>query len=213
MSGNVVGDLPLAQLVRGARNVHAAVFDRDDCLEWANDAFITLIGADVGDMTLDDLFLPVSAELIRVARQRPDDGPLLLQLARHDVRATLRVLVQRTPPGFALAGEPLLGSYAELEERLLTLNAELATLARERAREARVLERLHRELRDAHWHIRKTAEVLPMCVSCRAVAPDGSSSWQEPATFLERHARFLSHGYCAVCAEAVLAEVDRGDVR
>ena len=105
-----------------------------------------------------------------------------------------------------IAGATSEGADGELAEQLQVLNADLAALTRENVRLAAEVASAHRELRDAHWHIDKIAEVLPMCLECRRVqtCPD---VWEDVATYLTRHSQFLSHGYCSSCA-ARLAEDD-----
>jgi heme-degrading monooxygenase HmoA len=133
-----------------------------------------------------------------------------------DPAGTELVVAERIP-GAASAGELLadcastvaaLEEQRALSEQLQVLNADLAMLSRENVRLAAEAERVQRESRDAHWHIQKISEVLPMCLECRRVQT-GPDVWEDVATYLTRHSQFLSHGYCSSCA-ARLAE-EAGD--
>ena len=118
---------------------------------------------------------------------------------------SLRAITQRLHSGYAVVAEPPWDDERALAEQLAGVNAELAVLSREHTRQARALAEAHQRLADAHWHLKKISEVLPICMACRAVKT-GEDTWEDVASFLARNADFLSHGYCARCAGSALAE-------
>lgn len=100
-----------------------------------------------------------------------------------------------------LLGEPTEVWDQRLGRELLMLNNEMALLARDSAREQRAASAALIDLRDSHWHIRKLAECLTICMYCgKARLPDGS--WETLARYLTQVTDFLSHGLCADCGDA-----------
>jgi heme-degrading monooxygenase HmoA len=200
---------PIARLMRDGATMLVAIVDGDGRLAKANGAFLRLCGAEPIGRPLASLLLEEShhALLEHVAAGAP--GPILLQVVPGDGRgASLRVYTRRLAAGFALVGEPPWDDHLALEERLTAITSELSVLARERARAARQLEESHRELDASRWHLDKIGEVLPMCMSCRAVKT-AENRWEHAAAYLARSTDFLSHGYCARCASALLEDPDR----
>jgi response regulator RpfG family c-di-GMP phosphodiesterase len=62
----------------------------------------------------------------------------------------------------------------------------------------RTLAHAVRDLNDAHWHLRKFQEFLPICSCCgRVRSEDGE--WQPLREFLNLHSDFLTHGLCPEC--------------
>ena len=208
--GDLVNDLsvPLARLLREGASVQVAVVDGEGHIVRANGAFARAVGADPRGQSLDGLLTPASREALAVELAQQVSTSILLQLVpTTGDRSTLRAFVQRLSAGFMVVGEPPWDEHRALEARLVALNAELAVLSREHVRQARLLEKANRELHDSHWHLKKIAEVLPMCMSCRAVKT-GEQSWEDVSTFLARSSDFLSHGYCARCAAMVEADLE-----
>lgn len=76
----------------------------------------------------------------------------------------------------------------------------------ELARAKAELEEALRELRESHWMLRKVADVLPSCMYCGRVKP-GERDWESASDFLRRNSRFLSHGCCPGCVEALLRDI------
>ena len=111
-------------------------------------------------------------------------------------------------------GQPAEPEACEVgNNHLHALNNELAVLARENARKSKELHRAKAELQAAldelqnsYWHLRKIAEVLPMCAVCGKVDP-GMGDWETVVDYLRRNSLFLSHGYCPECETEVRAEV------
>lgn len=197
---------PIARLIREGATMSIAVVDGDGRLSRANAAFIRFCGVEPIGLPLASVLHEGShqALLAHVAAGAP--GPILIQVVAGEGKgASLRVFARRLTAGFALVGEPPWDDHLALEERLTTITSELSVLARERARAARLLEESHRELDASRWHLDKIGEVLPMCMSCRAVKT-AENRWEHAAAFLSRSTDFLSHGYCACCASALLAD-------
>lgn len=200
--------LPLARMIRSGSTLHIAALDDTGRVSYANDAFRRAAGRDVDGVALGELVSVESRASLEAHLAGDGMEPLLLQLAPRDGEPrSLRAVVQRRPRGFALVAEPPTDDHAALEATLVSLNSELTRLVRENARQARALEKANRELHEAHWHLDKISEVLPMCMSCRAVKT-GENTWEDVATFLTKNSDFLSHGYCGRCAERLLAEDD-----
>jgi heme-degrading monooxygenase HmoA len=196
---------PLSRLLREGATMHVAIVDAEGTISYANAALSRSCGGDVVGRSLGSLLIAASDAALteHVAAGLPT--ALLVQLAPAGGEPTsLRVFTLRMPGGFALVGEPPWDDHRELEERLGALNTELAVLSRDHVRQARLLAKANRELYDSQWHLQKIAEVLPICLSCRAVKT-GEHTWEEVASFLARSSDFLSHGYCAQCAEKVAA--------
>jgi len=210
--GNLVSDLsvPIARLARDGATLHLAVIDGDGRIVRANAAFAHSAGGDPIGRMLASLLTPASGELLDANVARGERSAFTIQLtpAKADP-VSLRVFVQPRVPGFALVGEPPWEDHRALEAQLISLNAELAILSRERVRQARLLEKANHDLQESHWHLKKVSEVLPMCMACREVKT-GPDSWEDVAAFLMRSSDFLSHGYCARCAEKIAHDVEGG---
>ncbi len=201
--------LPLARVIGSGSTLHVVTLDNSGGVSYANEAFRKAAGRDVDGVALRELVSVDSRASLDAHLAGDGVEPLILQLSPRDGELrSLRAVVQRGPRGgFALIAEPPTDDHAALEATLGCLNSELAVLARENARQARALEKANRELREAHWHLEKISEVLPMCMSCRAVKT-GENTWEDVATFLTNNSDFLSHGYCGSCAARMLAEDD-----
>ena len=94
-------------------------------------------------------------------------------------------------------------------EELHALNNRLAVMARERERERRALERALAERDRAYWHLRRVQELLPVCMDCHAVRPEGS--WQNLMDYFQANEIPVTHGLCDVCAARRHDEMDRGE--
>jgi len=116
------------------------------------------------------------------------------------------------PTHFALMGEPAIAEELDLQTELIALNNQLATLARENARKSKELaaanarlENALEELNRSHWHLRKVAEVLPMCVACGKVKSD-NAKWEDVAEYFHRNSLWVSHGCCPDCQKTMALE-------
>jgi heme-degrading monooxygenase HmoA len=210
-AGELTGDLSqlVAQLLRESSGLCAAVVDGGGRVVRANPAFSRMReGADGTSWPLGSLIMGDSMLAIERHLASGSGESFLVQLtpAGRDP-VSLRVFVRALGDGFALVGEPPWDDHLSLEASLTRLNAELAVLSRENARQTRLLLEAHERLRDAHWHLEKIGEVLPMCVGCRAVKT-GDDTWEEVSSYLVAHSNFLSHGYCARCAERLIATLE-----
>lgn len=206
--GDLVSDLllPIARMIREGTSIHIAIVDGEGRIARANPAFAGAIGRDPTGLELDALLTAGSRQALRanVASERAE--PVVLQfLPPGGAPLSLRAFARRLPAGLAIVAEPPWDDHRALEAQLLALNAELAVLSRESTRQARLLEKTNRELHEAHWHLEKISEVLPICMSCHRVRT-GKDTWEDAAAFLARHSDFLSHGYCPRCAAKLAAE-------
>jgi hypothetical protein len=66
------------------------------------------------------------------------------------------------------------------------------------------------ELQRSYWHIRKIAEVLPLCAECGRVKP-GDGDWESVADDLRENSLFLSHGCCPECVGKMRKELGLGE--
>lgn len=206
--GELVVDhvIPIAELLRQATSVHIAVLDERGRILHANAAFADAIGVAPDELArepvlLDDRLVAGSRNALRALYTGAISSPITLQIVQPGGdRVSLRAFVQRLPEGMVIVAEPPSDDQRRLEEQLRASNAELAVLSRENARQARLLAQAHRELRDAHWHLKKLSDVLPICMACHAVKTS-ENTWEDTATFLARDGDFLSHGYCPRCAD------------
>ena len=117
------------------------------------------------------------------------------------------------PTHFTLLAEPSLNRNTGYDEQLYATNNELSVLAREHARRGKELAAARAQLQETldelnrtHWHLRKVAEVLPMCAECGRVKP-GEGDWGTVADYLRENSLFLSHGCCPECAGKLAADL------
>lgn len=136
---------------------------------------------------------------------------------------TVRCRMDVQPTYALLLAEDADRSEDRLRDELIRANNHLSTLARERERQRQELVSAQRALTDAHakvaatldnlersnWHIRRIAELLPICLDCGKVKTE-DGSWRPLHEFLVANAtsQFLSHGYCPICLERYLIELD-----
>jgi hypothetical protein len=200
---------PIARVIRDGGGLHVAMIDGEGRVTEANAAFIEIAGGSPVGRPLSELVTPDSEAAVRGALAQPAHEPVLLQIVSSEGHASLRVHVQPLASGFAMVGEPIWEDHRALQDRLASLNSELAILSRESARQARLLAQAHKELQESHWHLDKISEVLPFCMKCRSVKT-GENRWEEVSAFLARSSTFISHGYCAGCAAEMLAEIEGG---
>jgi hypothetical protein len=180
-----------------ATGLHFARVGADDCIVTANPAMRHLLGE---RNALSQCLTEASRADLTRARAARAGGPLLLQLMTPEGEPqSMRCWFSNLPDGFVLVAEPSWKEQRQLEQLLHELNNELATLQREAASQ-------RAELEQSYWHMQKISEVLPICLRCNKVK-DGTS-WEEASKFLSKYSRFLSHGYCEPCGEAVQAEAE-----
>lgn len=124
---------------------------------------------------------------------KPWDPTALLNVLRRGAERH-RLLVENHRIVEEMAGEPetsrRLGALASSAGEL-----ERAILKRDNERLRLVLE----HFRNSFWHLEKLQELLTICMTCGQVR-DERGEWLNLAAFLQRHAAFLSHGYCPTCA-------------
>ena len=135
---------------------------------------------------------------------------------------TLRCRMDVQPTYALMLAEEADRGEDRLRDELMRANNHLATLARERERQRQELVAAQLELAAAHeevtaalndldksnWHIRRIAELLPMCLDCRSVKSE-DGRWGALHEFIMANAtsQFLSHGYCPTCTARHLAEL------
>jgi len=215
----------LESYLEGSAAVHVLACDLSGTIRDCNPAASKLLGREraalVGEPLWPHLTEACGERLRRALLARPAPRErLLLSFVDGELPATLRCALDVRPEGFVLLGErhPDV-SEERLTPELIRVNNELAVLARENARQARILaesrEELQRALRDlegSHWHLRKIQEVLPICIGCGRVKTAGAQ-WEDVVGYLKANALFLSHGYCPPCGKAAFDEVEAHERR
>jgi heme-degrading monooxygenase HmoA len=97
------------------------------------------------------------------------------------------------------------GEDQKLVTGLVEANNALAVAHRELAQQKKALEQAHAELKDAHWHIRRVQELLPICMRCHRVK-DHQGQWETLVDYMRKNTDFLSHGCCPSCKQHLLGE-------
>ena len=207
-----------AQFTGTSPDVHVILTDREGRIRRSNGAAASWLGRSAEELegsSVLDLMVEHDREKVREVL---DEGPgtartLKVSLVdRTDHPYAVEGLVRVEPGQVVLLGSPRARELHDLQSRLLEVNNELATTARENERRRRELERTKNELQEtldelneSYWHLKKIQEVLPICMSCGKVKT-GDAEWQDVVDYLQEHSLFLSHGYCPDCKEEVMAE-------
>lgn len=199
--------LPLGHLLWNGASAHVWVVDGEGRVTSANRAATALTDRDPVGLVIAELLVVESRDTLARQMGLRDSTAFLLHFAGPlGEPLSLRCVIAPRRAGCVLFGEPPWDDQRALALQLQALNGELAVLVRENARQERALKRAHAELqtahtklRDAHWHVKKIADVLPMCVECRKVRTS-EETWEDVASYLIRSTDFLSHGYCTHCA-------------
>jgi len=188
------------------------VGDADGSIRECNPAAAGALGEEhdklIGRCLFD--YLPdESADLLkkRITGAGPNDRvPFTLNLrAERAGPFSLTCGIDIHPTHFVLLGEPPIAQETALQTGLHDLNNRLTVMARDGARKSKELaqaklkvEATLTDLDQSFWHLRKVAEVLPICVVCQKVKGD-KTEWQTLAEYLQQNALFLSHGCCPDC--------------
>jgi heme-degrading monooxygenase HmoA len=210
----------ITDAIAGSDVVHLIVGDLSGNIKLCNGAVARHLG-----LTCDELLdQPVSKYLVE-----PDAAKLreIIASGARDLKAThllnfvnsknepytLTCRIDVQPTHFALVGEPALAHELVLQNELLDLNNQLATLVRENARKSKELAQANaklestlEELNRSYWHLSKVAEVLPMCVVCGKVKSDGAQ-WQDVAEYFRENSLFVSHGCCPHCQQKLMEDM------
>ena len=205
------------RLLAASSSIEAVTLDVNGEVKAANSAFADhagLSGSELQGRTFSEFLTAPDADRVKQwLIESPPTDPVQLNFVTADgTPYTLRCLVERGEDRLWIIGEPDVAGDRTAADELMRLNNELATMARERARRERELERTRQKLQAAldeietsYWHLQKIQEVLPLCMQCGKVKTD-EARWQTVADYLRENEIFLSHGYCPGCAEAVLRE-------
>ncbi len=205
-----------------SRSLIAARVDPDGRIADANRGFAEGVGLGprewtgrpIQDFLASDGWSRLEALLGQGDRREP---VLISLLDRHGHPFSIHATAIPDPAGgFVLAGEVSPGEARSLSEHLQRLNNELATLAREHARQERTYRTLSRELQAtldeldrSYWHLKKIQQAVPICMECSRLK-GGESEWRTLTEYLRENEIFLSHGYCPSCAESLLEELGLG---
>lgn len=207
----------VAELVATGHAVHLLVADEGGTVRSANQAMASALGippSDLAGRSLWGLLTESDVEALRARVARADvsrEERLLLNFV--DARQSpfsLECLCDVQPGRVLIVGESPREDGPAFREEWLQMNNQLAVLTRENARQNRELRQAKQELeqaltdlRDSHWHLQKLQEVLPICMECGMVK--AGTQWEDVASYLKKHALFLSHGYCPTCLARVAA--------
>ena len=202
----------LAGVLAGSETLHFITGTREGVITACNGPITSALGiaeADfVGSRIWEHLRETDAAALrarIASGKRSPDRRSPITFTTTAEVPVVLSCWIDVQPGGFTMIGEPALNPNAGFDEQLHGLNNELAVLVRENARKTKeltatkgALQHTLDELNRTHWHLRKIAEVLPMCAECGKVKP-GDGEWESVADYLRQNSLFLSHGCCPEC--------------
>lgn len=213
----------LRRFIDSSRTVEVFLVDEDGRVVTANPAFrkhVGLEGVKGPYGSIDELLLDPG--ILRFQTWIRDG-----ELPTDPVRMTFRdhrgapyamsCLLQRRDGRLQVIAEPDTAGEQGAADRMVQLNNELVTIARERARQKREMERTRdklsaalEDLRNSYWHLQKIQEVLPLCMRCGRVKTS-EATWQSVIDYLKENAIFLSHGYCPGCSREVEKEFDAYD--
>ena len=203
----------LARLMEGGESIHRAVIDEAGRVVEANQAFAASLGGEIIGFYWEDALSSEGRRALRECLEEDGEGgektALVQVIDSNGEPFSLRVAARRLPRGYVVVGEPPWRDQRHLATQVVAMNAELAMLSRENARQARRLREAKEELDRAYWHLEKISEVLPICACCHAVKNE-EGTWEDVATFLSDQSDFLSHTYCDRCAQKALEELDEG---
>ena len=169
-----------------------------------------LVGSCIWEHLAESDAAALRARIVSGKRAPNERSPMTFTTAAKEP-VVLSCWIDVQPTGFTIIGEPAPNPNAGYDEQLYGLNNELAVLARENARKGKelaatkaTLQHTLDELNRTHWHLRKIAEVLPMCVECGKVK-SGDGEWESVADYLRQNSLFLSHGCCPHCTGSLRA--------
>ena len=203
----------LARVLAASETLHLLVGTSTGVITACNKAIARALGAPNAELIGTKLWEHLAEvdgaglrERIASGQRSPNERfPLRFQSAGRD-RFTLSCWLDLQPTHFTIVGEWSLNRGVGHDEQLHATNNELSVLAREHARRGKELAAAKAELQETldelnrtHWHLRKIAEVLPMCAECGKVKP-GDGEWESVADYLRENSLFLSHGCCPACA-------------
>jgi PAS domain S-box-containing protein len=208
-------------LIRRSRVLIWARISRDGTIRAVNEALARRTGIPTTELVGTPIFRILTEDDKDRLRERmeaaesssPESFLANFVSLRHEVHTQwCRIFLQGDD--LLLVGEPDVEEDRAVAEELLRLNNELSVLSRESARRSRELEVARSELEKtlieletSHWHLRKIQENLPLCMRCGKMET-GEARWESLLDYLRSNEIFVSHGYCPVCAEKVLAGED-----
>lgn len=198
-----------ASILWNSENIAIARLTLDWHIMDANSAFKLVTGVEnpVGKSIVDLIAADDAAGWLQQS-EKMRVAPVLLNYVRADGDVTsLHSRLYATEEEFELlVGEVPIGDLIAAEGVMTTLNNEVTTLARENARNSKILKQKSEELRVAlheldttYWHLKKIQEFLPICVYCHKVKST-ADHWEHLAEYLKKNSLFLSHGLCPECA-------------
>lgn len=197
-----------ASILWNSENIAIARLTPDSRIVDANSAFKMVTGVEnpAGKSIVDFISADDAAGWLQQSRKMRI-APVLLNYVRADGDVTsLRTRLYGMPESELLVGEVPIGDLIAAEGVMTTLNNEVTTLARENARNSKVLKKKSEELKVAlyeldttYWHLKKIQEFLPICVNCHKVKST-ADHWEHLADYLKNNSLFLTHGLCPECA-------------
>jgi heme-degrading monooxygenase HmoA len=203
----------LADVLAASETLHLLVGTPTGVITACNDAIARALASSDAEIIGHSLWEHLAEvdgtalrERMASGRRSPNERfPLRFQSAGRDP-FTLSCWLDMQPTHFTIIGEPSHNREVGHEEQLHATNNELSVLAREHARRGKELSAAKAQLQETldelhrtHWHLRKIAEVLPMCAECGKVKL-GDGEWASVTDYLRENSLFLSHGCCPACA-------------
>jgi len=210
----------LAGVLAGSESLYFLVASHDGIVAACNGAIADalgvaeeeLVGSCLWERLAEEERLRVEEKIASGVRSPNERFPLAFSITGGDP-LVLSCWLDVQPARFTIVAEPALNRHAGYDAELFGLNNELAVLARENSRRGRELVHAKAKLQETldelnrtHWHLRKIAEVLPMCVQCGYVSA-GEGEWQTVTDYLRENSLFLSHGCCPACVSSARTEL------
>jgi heme-degrading monooxygenase HmoA len=214
----------LTHALLGSDMVHFVVCAPDGTITVCNPKLASALGTSCGELIGTPLWPFLGAEDATALRARiaagcrtPGQRVTLTFQTPSCTRHELSCWIDVHPTHVAIIGTSAPNEASEDNDALYALNNDLAVLARENARtskelaaaKAKLQEALN-ELQRSYWHIKKIAEVLPMCADCGKVN-SAENKWENVAEYLWENSLFLSHGCCPDCVGKMRAQLGLGE--
>ncbi len=209
----------IARVLADSEMLHFLISAPDGTITTCNPAVASALGTSsdklVGTSLWECLANPDAISLrerMASGRRSPRERVALSFGSSDNKRFTVSCWIDVHPTHTVIIGTAL-QAHDGRDDTLYAMNNELAVLAREHARTSKELNAAKTKLQDtldelnrSYWHLRKIAEVLPMCADCGKVQA-ADDEWQNVADYLREHSLFLSHGCCPDCVAKMRAEL------
>lgn len=114
-----------------------------------------------------------------------------------------------------LENRQLIYKLAQLSDMAIDSAARIESLEETQSTvqsENQTLKAAYEQLDKSFWHLKKIQEVLPICMECGKVKTS-DSTWEDVVDFLKKNSLFLSHGYCPECADKLMSQLKKTELK